>query len=81
MSKTITLQIWNEEEHKVTKTVEVENVLNVEFQTKLNSGIDFMSNEITIFVVPEYVDVHFKFFGNKVFITIKDCEEQKNRQN
>ena len=76
MSKTITLRIWNEQECKVTKTVEVKNVLNVKFETKYNSGIDFTGNDIEIFIIPKYVNVDFKFVGNNVFITIEDCEEQ-----
>ena len=76
MSKTITLRIWNEQEGKVTKTVEVKNVLNVKFETKYNNGIDFMGDDIEIFIIPKHVNVDFKFVGNRVFITIEDCEEQ-----
>lgn len=75
MSKTITLKIWNEDEGKVTKNVEVEKVLNVKFETKYNNGIDFMGNDIEIFIIPKYVNVDFKFVGNRVFITVKDCEQ------
>jgi hypothetical protein len=76
MSKTITLRIWNEDEGRVSKTVEIDNVLNVKFETKYNNGIDFMGNDIEIFIIPKYVNVDFKFVGNKVFITIEDSEEQ-----
>lgn len=76
MSKTITLRIWNEDEGKVTKTVEVDNVLNVKFETKHNTGIDFTGDDIEIFIFPKYVNVDFKFVGNRVFITVKDRVEQ-----
>ena len=77
MSKTITLRIWNEQEDKVTKSVEVEKVLSVEFETKYKQ-IDFIGNIIEILIVPRLNDIEFNFTDDKeyVFITVKDCEEQ-----
>ena len=77
MSKTITLRIWNEDECKVSKTVEVANVLSVEFETKYKE-ITFTGDNAEILIVPHLNDIEFKFSEDKeyVFINIKDCEEQ-----
>ena len=77
MSKTITLNIWNEDEGNVTKSVEIENVLSVEIETKYKE-ITFCGNEIEILIVPHLNDIEFNFTDDKeyVFITIKDREEQ-----
>ena len=78
MSKTITLRIWNEQEGRVTKTVEVKNVISVEFASKYCPGIDFIEEDIEIFIVPGLIDIEFNFSEDKeyVFLTVKDCEEQ-----
>ena len=77
MTQKITLRIWNEQEDKVTKSVEVEKVLSVEFETKYKQ-IDFIGNIIEILIVPRLNDIEFNFTDDKeyVFITVKDCEEQ-----
>ena len=77
MSKTITLRIWNEQEGKLTKTVEIGNVLSVKFETKLNEII-FMDSRTEIFIAPGLSDIEFNFSEDKkyVFITVKSCEEQ-----
>ena len=77
MTQTITLRIWNKQEQKVTKTVEVKNVLSVKFETTFNE-ITFMGSSIEIFIVPHLNDIEFNFTEDKeyVFITVKECEEQ-----
>ena len=76
MAQTITLRIWNEQEGKVTKNVEIDNVLSVEFCSKYSRDIDFFRDSTEIFIDPELSEIEFSFLGNCVFITIKDCEAQ-----
>lgn len=77
MTQTITLRIWNEQEGKVTKTIEIENVLSVEFKTKYKE-ITFCGNKIEILIVPHLNDIEFNFTEDEdyVFLTVKDSEEQ-----
>lgn len=77
MTQTITLRIWNKQEGKVTKTVEIKNVLNVTFDAKYKE-INFIGSKIEILILPELNDIEFDFSTNKecVFITVKDCEAQ-----
>ena len=78
MSKTITLRIWNEQEGKVTKTVEIKNVLTVSFDAKTYNEINFIASEIEILIDSKLNDIEFKFSEDKeyVFITVKDRVEQ-----
>lgn len=77
MTQKITLRIWNKYEAKVTRSVEIPNVLSVTFETKYKE-ITFCGNEIEIFIVPHLNDIEFDFTDDKkyVFITVKDREEQ-----
>lgn len=77
MTQTITLKIWNKQEQKVTKTVEIKNVLNVTFDAKYKE-INFIGSKIEILILPELNDIEFNFNEDKeyVFLTIKDCEAQ-----
>lgn len=77
MTQTITLRIWNEQEGKVTKSVEIANVLNVTFDVKYKE-IYFIDNIIEILILPELNDIEFDFSTDKkfVFLKVKDCEGQ-----
>lgn len=76
MTQTIILKIWDEQEQKVTKTVEVDNVLSVRCERVFQS-IGFFGDDIEIIIYPKYNNVEFTFNSelSKVFIYITEAKE------
>lgn len=74
MTQKITLKIWNNQEQKVTKTVEIDNVLSIRCESVIQS-IVFFRAETEIIINPKYHDVEFSFTSDcsKVFIYITEA--------